>query len=74
MKKTLKQKLTGMKPTTECHVQFEAPAWLCGTVSGLLQDERIKTRQNELVTRTCRQHVNGRHYVEIYVGGRNNVI
>ena len=68
MKKTLKQQLTGMKPTTECHVQFETPAWFCGTVSGLLQDERIKTRQNELVARTRRQHVNGRHYVEIYVG------
>ena len=68
MKKTLKQQLTGMKPTTECHVQFEPPAWIYGTVSELLQDERIKTRQNELVTRTCRQHVAGRHYVEIYVG------
>ena len=68
MKKTLKQKLAGMKATTECHVQFEAPAWFCGTVSELLQDERIKTRQNELVTRTRRQHVAGRHYVEIYVG------
>lgn len=68
MKKTLKQQLAGMKPTTECHVQFEAPAWLCDTVSELLQDEQIKARQNEPVTRTRRQHVNGRHYVEIYVG------
>lgn len=70
MKKTLKQQLAGMKPTTECHVQFEAPAWLCGTVSGLLQDERIKTRQNELVARAYRRHVAGKHYVEIYVRGR----
>ena len=68
MKKTLKQKLAGMKPTTECHVQFEALAWIDGTVRELLQDERIKTRQNDLVTRTRRQHVNGRHYVEIYAG------
>ena len=67
MKKTLKQKLAGMKPTTECHVQFN-DIRIDDTVSGLLQDERIKTRQNELVTRTRRQHVNGRHYVEIYVG------
>lgn len=68
MKKTLKQQLTGMKPTTECHVQFEPPVWLYGTVSELLQDEQIKARQHELVARTRRQHVNGRHYVEIYVG------
>lgn len=67
MKKTLKQKLTGMKPTTECHVQFDDMRF-CGTVSGLLQDERIKACQNMLVTRTRRQHVNGRHYVEVYVG------
>ena len=67
MKKTLKQKLAGMKPTTECHVQF-ADMRFCGTVSGLLQDERIKACQNMIVTRTRRQHVAGRHYVEIYVG------
>ena len=68
MKKTLKQQLTGMKPTTECHVQFEPPAWLCGTVSELLKYERIQQHKNDLVTRTRRQHMNGRHYVEIYVG------
>lgn len=68
MKKTLKQKLAGMKPTTECHVQFEALAWRCGTVRELLQDERIQQHKNELVNRTRRQHVAGRHYVEIYVG------
>ena len=70
MKKTLKQKLAGMKPTTECHVQLEPPVWLCGTVSELLQDEQIKARQNELVARAYRRHVAGKHYVEIYVRGR----
>ena len=68
MKKTLKQKLAGMKPTTECHVQFEAPAWLCGTVSELLKYERVQRHKDNLVTGVHRQHVAGRHYVEIYVG------
>ena len=68
MKKTLKKQLAGMKPTTECHIQFEAPAWLCGNVSELLKYERIQQHKNDLVTRTRRQHVAGRHYVEIYVG------
>ena len=67
MKKTLKQQLTGMKATTECHVQFDDMR-IDDTVSELLQDEQIKARQNMLVTRTCRQHVAGRHYVELYVG------
>ena len=68
MKKTLKQQLTGMKPTTECHVQFEPPAWFYGTVSELLKNERIQQHKNDLVTRTRRQHVAGRHYVEVYAG------
>lgn len=67
MKKTLKQQLAGMKPTTECHVQFDDMR-IDDTVSELLQDERIQQHKNDLVTRTRRQHVNGRHYVEIYVG------
>ncbi|GKS80718.1 hypothetical protein LPAF129_04030 [Ligilactobacillus pabuli] len=67
MKKTLKQQLTGMKPTTECHVQFTDMRF-CDTVSELLQDERIQQYKDNLVTRTRRQHVAGRHYVEIYVG------
>lgn len=68
MKKTLKQKLTGMKPTTECYVQFYGYIWVNGTVSELLQDENIQQYKDNLVTHTRRQHVNGRHYVEIYVG------